>query len=231
MIKVEFQGIKNVSDFLNGVQKQARFAAAVALTRTAGKVRAAMPAVMARELDRPTQFTSGDKSMYVTGAKPDSLTAVVGFKDRQASYLRYQIEGGTRTAGPRGIKLPGNITLDTFGNSPKGVIAKLKASAQDGTLGRGLAKRLGVGKRKRGSAPIQLMFGRPSGSRWKNAPIGIWRRVPGSPGKLVPVIVFPNTAAHYKPRFHFEEAAAAVVRSEWDSQFAKAFDEAMRSAR
>jgi hypothetical protein len=206
-----------------------KFAAAVALTRTAGKVRDAMPAVMERELDRPTSFTK--RGLFVKAARRDDLTAVVGFMDRQASYLKYQIAGGTRTPGSRGIKLPGNITLNSFGNIPKGLIDRLKQSAQDGSLGRGIAKKLGVGNRRKGAAPIQLFYGKPTGRGWEKAPMGIWRRVPGSPGKLVPVIVFEDTPAHYRPRFNFHRAAMDVVRREWDRQFAAAFDQAMRSAR
>lgn len=215
--------------FLAGMKKQVKFAASVALTRTAGKVRDAMPDVMDRELDRPTPFTK--RGMFVQRATPATLTATVGFMDRQAGYLKYQIAGGTRTPTARGIKLPGNIVLNSFGNIPKGMIDKLKQSAQDGTLGRGIAGRLGLKNRRKGAAPIELFFGKPTGRRWSKAPMGIWRRVPGSPGKLIPVIVFEDAPAHYRPRFHFERAAEAVVRREWDKQFADAFAEAMRTAR
>jgi hypothetical protein len=228
MIKVQVQGLDATLAHLQGMQKQVKYAAAVALTRTAGKVRDAMPAVMERELDRPTSFTK--RGMFVKPARRDNLTAVVGFMDRQSGYLKYQIAGGTRMPGSRGIKLPGNITLNSFGNIPKGVIDQLKKSAQDGTLGRGIAKRLGVNRRK-GAAPIELFLGKPTGRGWEKAPMGIWRRVPGSPGKLIPVIVFEDTPARYRPRFRFEQHAIEVVRREWDAQFAAAFAEAMRTAR
>ena len=229
MIKVEFSGLDKTLAYLSGMQKQVRYAAAVALTRTAGAVKEAMPAVMERALDRPTQFTK--KGLFVKSASPASMTATVGFMDRQASYLRYQIAGGTRTPGRRGIKLPGNIELNSFGNIPRGLIDKLKASAQDGTLAKGLARKLGVGNRRKGAAPIQLFYGKPTGRGWENAPMGIWRRIPGTPGKLVPVIVFEDTPARYRPRFNFEREAATVVRREWDRQFALAFEQAMRTAR
>jgi hypothetical protein len=229
MIKVKIEGLDKTLANLRGMQKQVKFAAAVALTRTAGKVRDAMPAVMERELDRPTSFTK--RGMFVKPARRDDLQAVVGFMDRQAGYLKYQIAGGTRTPTSRGIKLPGNITLNSFGNIPKGLIDKLKQSAQDGTLGRGIAKKLGAGNRRKGAAPIQLFYGKPTGRGWEKAPMGIWRRVPGNPGKLVPVIVFEDTPARYRPRFQFARAAMDVVRREWDKQFAAAFDQAMRTAR
>lgn len=229
MINVRIEGLDKTLALLTGAQKQVRFATAVALTRTAGAVKDAMPAVMERELDRPTSFTK--RGLFVQRATPAKLMATVGVMDRQASYLKYQIVGGTRTPTARGIKLPGNITLNSFGNIPKGLIDKLKQSAQDGTLGRGIAGRLGLKNRRKGAAPIELFYGKPTGRGWEKAPMGIWRRVPGSPGKLVPVIVFEDTPAKYKPRFRFARAAEEVVRREWDRQFAQAFAEAMRTAR
>lgn len=228
-IQVNMNGLDGVKQAVANIQKQARYAAAVALTRTAKAVKDAMPTVMDQELDRPTPFTK--RGLFVKPARPSDLTAVVGFMDRQASYLKYQIAGGTRTPTARGIKLPGNITLNSFGNIPRGMIDKLKAAAESGQLSKAIGKKIGAGDRRKGAAPLQLFYGKPTGRGWEKAPMGIWRRVPGSPGKLIPVIVFEDTPARYKPRFKFYEAATAVVRREWDRQFADAFAEAMRSAR
>lgn len=230
MIRVNIARLESVKAALAQQQKQVRFAGAVALTRTAYAVKAAMPAALEQDLDRPTPFTK--RGIFVRSANKDNLTAVVGFLDRQASYLKYQIVGGTRRPGPRGIKLPGNIELNAFGNIPKGLIDRLKAAAQNGSLSGAIVRRLGVhGNRRKGAAPIQLFYGKPAGRGWEKAPMGIWRRVPGTPGKLVPVIVFEDTPAKYKPRFDFRRRAEEVVRREWDQQFARAFADAMRTAR
>ena len=229
MIKVEIKGLVKTLAHIAGMQKQMKFATALALTRAAMAVKDALPAVMDRTLDRPTPFTK--RGIFVMPAKRDNLKAVVGFMDRQASYLKFQIAGGTRTPTSRGIKLPGNIILNSFGNIPKGLIEKLKQSAQDGTLGRGVAGRLGLKNRRKNAAPIELFYGKPTGRGWDNAPMGIWRRVPGSPGKLIPVIVFEDSPAHYKPRFHFTRAAANVVRRVWDATFAAALNDALRTAK
>lgn len=228
-ISVKMVGLDAVKARIANLEKQTRFATAVALTRTAKAVKDAMPAVMERELDRPTSFTK--RGMFVTPARPGNLTAVVGFMDRQAGYLKYQIAGGTRAPTSRGIKLPGNVTLNSFGNIPRGMIDKLKAAAQSGQLSKAISKKIGAGDRRKGAAPIQLFYGKPTGRGWQKAPMGIWRRVPGTPGTLVPVIVFEDTPARYRPRFKFHEAAAAIVRREWDRQFSAAFAEAMRTAR
>jgi hypothetical protein len=228
MLKVEIQGTP-LNQLLNGVEKQVRYAASVALTRTAKAAKDAMPAALERSLDRPTEFTK--RGLYVKAANPSNLTAEVGFMNRQASYMGLQIDGGTRTAGARGIKLPGNIVLNTFGNIPKGMIDQLKAAAQSGQLSKAIGRKLGVGNRRKGAAPIQLFFGKPAGSRWGNAPLGIWRRVPGKPGKLIPVILFASKPAQYKPRFNFKAEVEKVVQAEWGGQFDAAFAEAMRTAR
>lgn len=227
MIKVSIDN--GAQRWLASVEKQVKFAAAQALTRTARAVKDAIPAVMDRELDRPTPFTK--RGMFVIPARSNNLQATVGFMDRQAGYLKYQIAGGTRRPTSRGIRLPGNIELNSFGNIPKGLTDKLKAAAQSGQLSKAIGRKIGAGDRRKGAAPVQLFYGKPTGRGWEKAPMGIWRRVPGSPGKLVPVIVFEDTPALYRPRFKFHEAAADVVSREWDRQFAAAFAEAMRTAR
>lgn len=233
MITIDVRGLDGARRYIDTAGKQARFAAAVALTRTAQTVKAALPAVMERELDRPTQFTK--RGIYVRPARKDYLVAEVGFMPVQAKYLALQIEGGTRTPGPRGIKLPGNITLDTFGNIPRGTIDKLKAAARSGVLSTTIRRRLGVGGRRKGQGELQLFFGKPTGHGWEHAPLGIWRRIPpssaGGRGKLIPVIVFEDKPAHYRPRFRFAQAAADVIRREWPTQYARAWADAMRTAR
>jgi hypothetical protein len=229
MIHVSMDGLDVLRARLGEMGRQVEFAAAVALTKTSRAVADAMPDAMERELDRPTQFTK--RGLYVTPARRGNLMAVVGFKDLQARYMALQIAGGTRAAGPHGIKLPGNITLNAFGNVPRGTIERLKAAAQGGDLGKAIARRLGVSNRRKGAAPIELYYGKPAGKGWENAPIGIWRRVPGSPGKLVPVIVFPQRAVRYRPRFQFARDARQVVERVWPAMWAGAFEQAMRTAR
>jgi hypothetical protein len=65
--------------------------------------------------------------------------------------------------------------------------------------------------------------------------MGIWRRIPpstpGGKGKLVPVIVFEDTPADYKPRFDFKKLAQRVVDEKFQAHFNAALDNAMRTAR
>ena len=230
LIKID-HNIDVVMAKLSGQQRQVSYAAAVALTRTAAAIKAAMPAELDRVFDRPTSFTK--RGIYLRAARRDSLTAEVGFMTRQASYLRIQAEGGTRQPTARGIRLPGNIELNAFGSIPRGLTDKLKAAAKDGTLGNAVMRRLGVAAkdRRKGAAPISLFYGKPAGSRWDKAPIGIYRRVPGKPGKLIPVIVFEDTPARYTKRLDLERFAKPIVDREFQAQFDRALRDALATAR
>lgn len=223
--------IDDVVRRLDVQQKQVRYATAVALTRTAATIKDALPAELDRVFDRPTSFTK--RGIYLKAARRDALTAEVGFMAKQASYLRLQVEGGVRQPTERGIRLPGNIQLNAFGNIPRGLTDKLKAAAKDGTLGTAVAKRLGVSAkdRRKGAAPISLFYGKPAGGRWGKAPVGIYRRIPGKPGKLVPVIVFEDTPAKYQKRLDLEAFARPIVAREFERQFDRALRDALATAR
>ncbi|MBK6556302.1 MAG: hypothetical protein IPG16_03455, partial [Comamonadaceae bacterium] len=84
-----------------------------------------------------------------------------------------------------------------------------------------MMRRLGVAAkdRRKGAAPISLFYGKPAGSRWDKAPVGIYRRVPGKPGKLIPVILFEDTPARYTKRLDLERFAKPIVDREFQAQF------------
>lgn len=218
---------------LRGQQKQVDFAIAMALTKTAKAIQEAMPAALDETFDRPTPFTK--RGTYVKPARRDDLVAEVGFREIQAKYLKLQAEGGVYSPGESGIKLPGNIQLNTFGNIPKGMIAQLKAAAQNGQLSNAIARRLQAqGNRRKGAEPIQLFFGVPRGRGWEDAPLGIWRRIPGAaggPGKLIPVIVFEDTPAQYKRRLDMEAIATPIVAREFGRLLREAVRRALETAR
>ena len=83
------------------------FAAALGLSMTAKKVAKVEQRMMVRELDRPTPFTI--KGVRCQGASKNDfktgLRSRVYLMPTQAEYLRYQIEGGTRT--PKGTAIAG----------------------------------------------------------------------------------------------------------------------------
>lgn len=220
-----------VAQFMRGVARdQVPFALAKTLTKTVQAVQGVIPSALERDLDRPTNFTK--RGTFISAARKTDLTATVGFKDRQATYLKYQVEGGLRAPTKVALRLPGNVTLDTYGNLPKDTIKKLIEAAKAGRYGGGVKRRLGIGGRRKGQGALSLFYGQPA--HHPTWPVGIYRRVPGTsggPGKLIPVIVFPKKNARYKPRFDFYGLAEKVVRREIGPQFARAYADALRTAR
>lgn len=225
-IGVVIEGFEAARARLLGKQKQVRFAAVVAITRTANDVKQAVPAALSRDLDRPTRFTLD--GTFVTRADRDRLEAVVGFKDRQAKYMQLQIAGGLRQPGSRGIKLPSAIQLNEFGNIPRGVIGKLLAVARkEGALTKRVARRVRI------SRSVELFFGDPKDQGGRKFPRGIYKDVDlgGGRRQLIPLIVFPQRPAKYRPRFNFQLLAGRVVRESWPRNFNAALADALRTAR
>lgn len=225
MIKLEIKGLDKTVANLAGMSKQLRYATAVALTKTARAVANEMPAVLDKYLDKPTPFTK--RGLFVTAANKQNLTAVVGFRDRQASYLKWQIEGGSRPPARKALKLPSAIRLDQYGNIPKGVIAQLVAVARkEGQLKKRASRRIAV------SNKLDLFYGDPKDVGGHKFPPGIYKIVKqGVREQLVPLVVFPQRSARYKPRLPFRREAERVVEREWRRQFDAAFAEAVRTAR
>ena len=101
-------------------KKQMPFAAALGLTMTAKKVAKVEQRMMVRELDRPTPFMI--KGVRWQGAnkadfKLGRLHSRVYLMPKQAEYLRFQIEGGTRTPKGTAIAVPtSNVKLNRYGN-------------------------------------------------------------------------------------------------------------------
>jgi hypothetical protein len=231
-VSVEIKGMEAVRARLSGMGKQVAFAASKALNATGKQIADAMPAEIERAIDKPTAFTK--KGVRVLKyANKGNLEVTVGFMAAQAKYMEFQTAGGSFTPGKKGLKLPGGITLDSYGNIPRGIIAKLKSAAGGSlVLGGTVERRLGVaGNKRKGAAPVQLFYGIPRGKGYEKWPVGIYRRIPGNPGKLVPIILFPNKTAKYKARFDFQGKAKAIVAREWPAQFDLALADALRTAK
>ena len=183
---------------------------------------AAMPAQLQQDLDRPTAFTQS--GFYVTPARKDKLEAEVGAKDKQAQYLGYQIQGGSRPPARRALRLPSVVQLNEYGNVPAGLIRTLVARAQAGRRAtKSQARRFGV------SQALELFYGEPGDGR----PAGIYKRVVVSATRhqLVPIIVFPRQPATYRARFDFTGAAMRVVDREFEPALERAWALANATAR
>lgn len=134
----------NAKRYLASTDKQARFALALAMTKTAVDARAEIRQQLPKIIDRPTPYTLN--SMYVRKATRARLEAEVGFKDNFQSapgqskhYLMALINGGDRRTKRfegrliltgkmnRGERLvPTRFAdIDRFGNVSRGQITKI----------------------------------------------------------------------------------------------------------
>lgn len=146
MIKVKIEGLDKTLAHLAGMQKQVRYAAAVALTRTAKRAQVAVADEMKVKFDRPTRTTM--KSMWTKPATKASLSAMVYVKDRplggknpysMAELLKHQFAGGQRVAKQMELVLrrdgflqqdefvvPGAAAkLDRYGNMNRGQLVQI----------------------------------------------------------------------------------------------------------
>lgn len=216
---------------LRSVHEQYPFSVAKALTGTAKATVVELPGELERSFDKPTDFTK--RGFFVTPAHKDNLEAVVGVRDVQAKYLRWQVEGGARAPSRKALRLPTLVQLDASGNMPKGVIKQLIAQAKLSTTGKRLTKsqaqRLtGAAKRTGVSAALDLFYGDPADGR----PAGIYQRVgSGDASKLVPLVVFPARAANYKRRWDFQTAAGRIALRHFGQQMEDAWRYALATAR
>ena len=121
----KFKGdMKPIIKHLNKTQKkQIPYAAAQAINSTLFDIMKAEKAQMPEKLDRPTPFTM--KAFRINKAKKTELVGDIHITRERWKYLKYQVEGGTRT-GNIGVPTR-NAKLNKYGNIPmrrKGLIKK-----------------------------------------------------------------------------------------------------------
>lgn len=221
--------INEIRKQLGGLSKQADFAFSRALNSVAKKVQAAMPLGLQQQLDRPTPFTTRNSTFISreNRATKDKLEVSVLFKDRQAEYLRFQVEGGERRPKNKALRLPSAIGLDSFGNLPKGAIQQLLAVAKrESKLTKRRARTIKVSKE------VEIFYGDPTELGLPGSPAGIYKRVKqGTSSRLIPLIVFPERSATYRKRLDLLRIARPVVEQNLQADFAIALKQALRTAR
>lgn len=222
-IKVDARSV--VSGLRRVATGQLPYATSRALNDLARQVQQATPDVLQRDLDRPAPFTTAAYGMGIDRATKSRPTAVVGFKPAQSEYLAWQEEGGERRPKRKALRLPSEQPLDAFGNLPPRTIATLVARAR---AGRRLTK--AQSRRLRVSRAVDLFYGEPGDGR----PAGVYKRVPlpgSGDNRLIPLVVFPQQGAKYKPRLRWRAMARSVVERGSEAAFRRAIAEAMASAR
>lgn len=216
----------NISEVLGWTAQlhpQFQFAVAKTLTDTAREIQRVMPGEMVSVFDKgATEFTK--RGVYIVPARKDKLQAEVGIKDKQAEYLYFQVEGGSRSPSKQALRLPAVVQLNDYGNVPAGLIRQLITRAkQSKRATKRQAERFGV------SQQVDLFYGEPGDGR----PAGIYKRVVVSATKhqLVPIIVFPKREARYERRLDFYGISQRVTVRTFDARLDGNWRQALATAR
>ena len=230
MIQIKIEGLADVQALLAAGGRQARFAAAVALTRTGKALESQLKAEVERGFDNPSPWIS-KRGTYVKPARRDNLTAEIGFQARQSLYVKEHFRAGRRGQKPYEKALTGMGALPAGYRAVPGEGLKLDARGIPnraqlkelfGSLGSRMQVAQGRGKR------MQLVgyFVVPVGSR-SRLHAGVWWR---SGRALKPMLIFVPSAS-YRKLFDLPRIAEGVVNKDFDRLFREAYDQAIRSAK
>ena len=228
--------------------KQAKFATAVALTRTAFDMQSAIKATMQAQLDRPTRFTLN--STFVRRATRANLQAAVDFRTFAAKgtpawkYLRPLVRGGgrrqkrferalsVRLGIPNLFAVPSkSARLNQFGNLSAGtivqILSQVGALSESGFAGNETAR----SRRRAGANRTRYFVGRPGGRA-----LGVYERV-GRRAKsgglrrgFRPVLIFVRQPV-YRPQLEWDSVARRTFEQKFQGHFRKAIEQARATAR
>lgn len=242
-IKVS-DNLKEVTKALDDLaQKQVPFATAKALTATGRDVKQGLAKQMTSVFDSPTPFIRNSPfSTIATKSKPE---VTVGIKDQSsgraspADYLKEHFTGGARGFKPmeRAMQavgaLPGGwlavpadgMKLDRNGNPNRNQVREVLGALKS-------AMRVHSGKGNRAQATTY--FVRPvngAAKRIEHLAPGIWKRTNSAKGAdLQPVFIFVRRADYTKV-LDLPKLTAEIVQAKFASNFEKAMQDALRTAR
>lgn len=225
-VRVDTNGIERRLQAI--AREQVPFATALALTRTAQDVAKALADEMPRYLQQPTPFSL--KAWAIERATKQTLAARVYAREAQGKYLKFQIEGGSRPPARKLQRLPDGVSLDQYGNMPKGMLKQLIDIARNNrrlTVA-GARRQVATMKRAGVSAALNLFYGDPGNGR----PVGIYKRVKqGDREVLVPLVLMPTRNFKYSPRFPARQIVAKAARAAFPGRFRDALRQALASAK
>lgn len=244
---VEISVRSNIKDIRRSlatlVGKQMPYATALAVTRTAQDVKAAIEKEMSVVFDRPTRWTLN--SLRLFPAKKSNPTAKVWMKNEAdkatppSRWLKPQIDGGQRedkrsermlkAAGilPQGMAMvPGaGAVLDKYGNMSRGQITQiLSGLAAFNTAGFTANASNSARSRAKGNAVRYFVL------RKGGRPIGIAQRTGKSKSSIVVVMAFVSRP-NYSKRLDFYGVADRVVAARLTANLDAAISEAVRTSR
>ena len=212
--------VKELTKSLNRIQrKQIPFATSRAINTLAFDVRKMLQDGLDIHMDRPTPYTK--RGVQVEKSTKKKLVAEVGFRSKsfgkgkgsatQASYMKRQIEGGTRKARSKAIPVPvpKNLKTNKYGSIVRGKIQNLLADKD------------------------KYFSGIPKGI--SDAP-GIWQRMPANskrkkPNGKIRMVIAWEPKADYSKRFPFKRIVETTVRTNFRKRFDFELREALKTAR
>jgi len=251
MIQINIkQETKKITSKLKGIAKQIPFATSLAINRTAQKVKLAEEREIIDVFDRPTPFTKN--SLFIKPSNKNNLTASVKLKDfsfkgsSAAKYLQAEIAGGERrlkryevalrSAGilPSGyFTVPGQAAnIDQYGNIARSQIVQLiayfRANRDVGTSFNSTDKTRGKLARSTNKRYGVSYFVMPKESGTQE---GIYLRIHSNFGTAIrPVLIFVDSA-RYEAIYDFKFVAEKVIKKEYDNEFKRALEDAIRTAK
>lgn len=223
-------------------QKQIPFATANALTAIAKLVKQGELDVMAQRIDMPTKFTMN--SLYIKAARKTKLEARVWFKDYASKgtpaskYMMSAVHGGARRHKrfekaliAKGIMQPSQFAvpadgavLDGYGNVPRALHVKLLSGLRAfGEQGYD-ANASGSARSKRKGNAQKYFAAEIDGTP------GIWERDRHT-GGVKPLFVFSESEPKYRVILPFFKIAENIHKANYEREFTKALEHAIRTAR
>lgn len=235
--------VKRLTEGFTAYQNnQVPYALSWTMARLGNLSRDAVVAAMGQVFDQPTQFTlKGVRVAWISRDKDNLVYRVflnewAGKGTAPNRYLYPEVEGGQRneTRFERALRFAGRLPAGMSvipgqgapqagnGNLRNGfhatVLSMLKASTDP------LQNQTEKSTKRKGRAyQGQLFIGRPGGGR---LPLGIYQRL-----GVRPLFLFVSQRPSYQKRLPFYELVQKVYQARLDPEFAKAFAEAMRTAR
>lgn len=206
---------------LGSMRQKVNFATVVALTQTAGDIKAALRQDMQSAFDRPTPYTLN--SLRVNPATKQHPRADVWIKDDATKWLLPQVQGGKRNLKrfekalqarmlmPKGwYAVPaGGAKYDAYGNISKGVIMKLLSAlkAAEITAGYSANRTAASAKRRKGKQEQYFSLVKPHG---KLKP-GLYQRIGFAHGSAVKPVLLYVSSVTYRQRFDFYGKANTIA--------------------
>lgn len=260
-VKIDIRhNFKDVARTIERGGKQAQFAAAVALTRSAQSAKAALQREMPKVFDRPTRYTLN--AVYVERATKATMTAKVWLKDNYGTHKHYlmpQVYGGNRDLKrfegllvrngfmyPNQRAVPAkDMKLDAYGNVSRGLIVLLLAQLQVATTPNSydVSNKNSRASKRLAKQGITYFVSQPKkgiayrdryggiASRRQHLPAGIWMRRNFAQGSSVKPLFLFVERTNYKARLPFFEIAGKAARDSFPEHFKREYANAIATAR